>query len=214
MDILPKFKRMILEPKVYALMIKSARGQVLHVGVHFTLEEAYLMAKKRMENLAPHILGETMDIDLWNSIPVSQVLSQSIDIAGLEEIIKSYDNIGTDVPTGTVVEINKEKNPKIFKELLEMISEINEQNNHVAMDESQTISPPTVNDQIQEIEKLKNSLMAKLIYEGDAKQVDKLINILDANSRKFIVEEILKKTLPVEDKKEVLSKKKKEKASK
>ena len=44
MDIISNLKREIMEPKVFAVMVRSENAQALYLGVHFSLEEAYSSA--------------------------------------------------------------------------------------------------------------------------------------------------------------------------
>jgi hypothetical protein len=80
MDIFTHLKRMVAEPKVYALTVESSQGQVLYLGVHFSLEEAHVAARDQLESFAPFALkGDTVSIDLWNIMPARQVIAQLID---------------------------------------------------------------------------------------------------------------------------------------
>ena len=74
----PKIKKMLSEPKVYALLVRARSGELLHIGVHFSLEEAYSVASKRMEILHGFDPEEPVDIDLWNSVPASEIVIKLI----------------------------------------------------------------------------------------------------------------------------------------
>ena len=72
MDIISNLKREIMEPKVFAVMVRSENAQALYLGVHFSLEEAYSSAVKTLPGWKP---GDNTDIDLWNSMPAKLAVS-------------------------------------------------------------------------------------------------------------------------------------------
>jgi len=166
MEISPNLKQKILEPKIYALIVKSIKGQVLHLGVHFTLEEAYAAACKKMQDFSPHTIGENIDIDLWNSTPVRQVIVQSLDSGKIDKIVRSYIH---DIVSGKIDEevLFKEEKVPVY-----------------------TVNRPEEREKVKES---KNDLMKKLIETGDITQVEKVKN-LNANSRRYVIEKILKKS--------------------
>lgn len=64
--LLNKVRRLAQEPKVYSILVKTTAAQVLHIGVHYSLEEAYVAARERLLKIAPVPPGETAEVDLWN----------------------------------------------------------------------------------------------------------------------------------------------------
>ena len=205
MDI-PKIKKMISEPKIYAIMVRSMRGQALHIGVYFTLEEAYSSARKQLESFSPHFVGEAVDIDLWNSIPIRQALTGAIG----EEIIETTSSEPqNNFSSGEENILNDEVINNLFG--LSLKKDKKELPNNI----SSELKPPkpiekpllnttslTIEEQIlsikkikEEIVKQKNTLMKDLIRQCDIQGVEKLKTLLGANAYRYVIEEI--KRLPL-----------------
>ena len=56
-------------------MIIFDRGQFLYMGVHFSLEQAYAEALKKMVNVPLYKKGDAADLLLWNSMEARDVIS-------------------------------------------------------------------------------------------------------------------------------------------
>lgn len=69
----------MFEPQIFAMVVSSKMGQRLHIGVHFSLEDAYAVARTEMEALGQHKPGDAVDIQLWNMVPAHDVLNKMID---------------------------------------------------------------------------------------------------------------------------------------
>lgn len=192
MDILSNIKKNVLEPKVYALMLKSASGQTLHIGVHFSLEEAFSVGVKRMEALVTHHPGEAVDIDLWNCIPARQLIAQMIEPSKVDEVFN--------VPQGEPSLIFPEEDTIFIKNLGDVPSIL------AAIVDSQspkfspaqrevkreTLPPvPTVSECVQDLKVSKNNLMKMLIKSGDIDEVEKVKDLLGSNSRKYVINKIV-----------------------
>lgn len=67
-------KKSITEAKMFAMIVTSKYGQILYMGVHFNLDEAYSVARRKIESIAPHNPNDSVDIGLWNSIPAKVVM--------------------------------------------------------------------------------------------------------------------------------------------
>lgn len=67
------------ESKIFALVVSSKYGQILHVGVHFNLEDAYVNARKKLESIAAHNPSDSIDIGLWDSVPARRIIDAFID---------------------------------------------------------------------------------------------------------------------------------------
>lgn len=207
MDMLSKIKHAVLEPKVYAIMVSSSRGQILHLGVHYSLEEAYSSARDRMEILAPHDKGDAMDIQLWNSMSARHVIAHLTDpqktneqiipqnpmtdgaffVEGIGEIlpmenmppiIEALFNVNTPMMPPVI--------PPIFvPEIIPEIPKISEEKE----------KQPTINDHVKDVKDSKNDLIKKLIEDGDTAQVEKLKSLLGAYSYRLILKKIEEKRL-------------------
>jgi hypothetical protein len=191
MDI--SLKRAVLEPKIYALMVESARGQVLHLGVHFSLEEAYAAARQKMDVLAPPMQGEAIDIDLWNSMSARQVIAQLMDPAKANELIQSTLPEGTSKepvdhaiigPTFVVGNASGgiDKLPEMLKKLLEKPEAV------------RPLVKTTIGEQVKDIKSKRNELMKRLIRDGDTARVEELKSVLGANSYRYVLKAIEKRS--------------------
>lgn len=79
-------KRAFIPQKVYSLLVKSRKGSLIHIGVHYTLDEAYSAAKTAMTLL----FGETtehVDMDLWTTLEADQVISSMV-VPGRERSLR------------------------------------------------------------------------------------------------------------------------------
>lgn len=65
-DILQNIKKLFLEPQIYAVVLESKGGIVLHLGVHYSLDEAVRAATPAVNMVTPS--GEVPRINLWSSI--------------------------------------------------------------------------------------------------------------------------------------------------
>lgn len=179
-----------MEPKVYAVSIKSTRGTVLHMGVHFSLEEAYSAARKRMELLTPHKPGEAMDIDLWNCFSVRDVIVQSFDP---NRLVPDPRNVPLDPPNpmqglGPVF-IPDEGMPDLLKAILG-VGDIELVDAPISVNMPASGAIHSVQDFVDEVKASKNDLLNKLIETGDTSQVDKLGKFLTANEKKLVLKKI------------------------
>lgn len=72
--ILSKLKRTFVEPNVYAVLAQSRKGAVLHLGVHYTLEEAIEAAKPALRSTANYRDGDHVDVDLYTILNGTDVV--------------------------------------------------------------------------------------------------------------------------------------------
>lgn len=202
-EFLEKLNRMIMEPKVYALLVKSTRGQVLHMGVHFSLEEAYAAARVRMQTLAPHQVGEAMDIDLWNCMTVRECLIQFFDP---NKVIPDPATISADPPnpmTPKIIIGSGPMPPEVFQALLDAVGGSRTRGTPPVSDaEAQTA--PTIQDHVTEVKEAKNDLLQKLVETGDSSEVDKLGRVLTSYERKYVLKKIADKVPVIITPKEII----------
>jgi hypothetical protein len=128
MDIISNLKREIMEPKVFALMVKSENAQALYLGVHFSLEEAYSSAVRTLPGWKP---GDNTDIDLWNGMPARLAVAYLMDSskivnmmhAGEEKTTNKKDNTKskdtTITSTSDFVKNIKDTKNDLIKKLIE-----------------------------------------------------------------------------------------------
>lgn len=212
MDLFSKLKKMVMEPKVYALFVRSIRGQVLHIGIHFSLEEAYAAARIRMEQLAPHKPGEAMDIDLWNVMPARECIAQFFDP---NKIIPDPKTTPADPPNpmapypgmpattmfSPVPGMIVGQGP-IPPEILKLLMSLGPTSIPPAMGSGAPEPVPnagiqaqdiTIKDYVQEMKDIKNEMLQKLVDNGSIEEVDKLGRLLSSHERKFVLKKIAEK---------------------
>ena len=194
MDILSNLKRTVSEPKIYAMVVKASRGQILHLGVHFSLDEAYSSARRHVEALNLGVPGEAMDIDLWSNLPAREVIAQFIEPSKIGELIA--------VLPGTPVEpVDAASSPQAFPTMTqitsvppELLAAIATMDTTIKKTLNETSS---LNDQIKDLKETKNRIMRKLIDEGDVVQVEKVKSLLGSYSVKYILKAIENKNISI-----------------
>lgn len=184
-------KKTVLEPKVYALILKSKCGQSLHVGVHFTLEEAYGAARRRIEKLPGYKDGDAVDIDLWNTMPGRQAIVELMDPTHLSAVHLEV-NANQEIPfdlKGNPQEALADM-PEAVRNLLEGVMAGPETFMETIMAGAEE---DTIEDCVNDMKLVKNDLMKKLIAEANIEQADKLKGLLGSNSYRYVMSEIKKK---------------------
>jgi hypothetical protein len=176
MDILSNISKAIIEPRIYTVLVKSTKGQALHMGVYFSLEEAYSAAVREIPGYKN---GDRADMDLWDSLPARDVIVSilnPIKIEAIENENPLLNEIKKLLPMdGEEIHIvEKENLPKEIKELID-------------------IKPMDVNDYIQSMEHSKNILMGKLIESGDVSKANEIKQLIGNISHKYIIKEIEKR---------------------
>lgn len=78
-------KRALMEPKVYAVLMQTKKGRLVHLGVHYSLDEAYEAGREYASSLFGTKPSEHIDIDLWASLDMEQMV----------EFLTEYVSIGT-----------------------------------------------------------------------------------------------------------------------
>lgn len=187
-ELLSKLKRMITEPKVYSLIVTSERAQILYIGVHFSLEEAYGAARQKMEAFAGSRPGEAMDIDLWNTLTARSVL---------EQILESSETTPKPAQPDPATE------PMAILDDTPPFDLLNEILSQRAKERVQPMKKEhSVKEQAQDVRKTRNALMQKLIDDGDLEQIDKLKDVLGVASRRYVRDAIEKKRSIIKEKKD------------
>lgn len=93
-----KLKRTVADPKVYSLIVKSNRMVILHMGVHYSLDEAFAAVKKRFieegEKKDPSKLN--LDLWMWEAMPASAVMSKFFGKDYMTSLVLPVANLSTD----------------------------------------------------------------------------------------------------------------------
>lgn len=174
-----KIKKLTLEPRVYALLVKSAMGQVMHLGVHYSLDEAYGVARTQLEKLVQHAEGESVDIDMWHSIPARDMLPLLVDKSGMIDHFQKklpivQEHAGTpDVPPADLLKTILERHLSTTQKFM-------------GQKKPKSKSPKRTEDAV------KNDLMRKLISDGDMDAVEKAKKSLSKTEIQFVVSQITK----------------------
>lgn len=196
-DLISKLKRMVSEPKIFSLLVSSARGQILYMGVHFSLEEAYTSARKKMESFTEHRKGESIEIDLWNTIPARQAIAQIVEPIHLDSVFPAPAEATASDTTNKsghlpLPEDQIQSPVQMVKELLNL-EDILDKDRIKGGGQTPSEKKYTASEQVRDVRKSKNDLMKKLIVDGDLDQVDKAKDVLGTSSVRYVKNAIAKK---------------------
>lgn len=188
MDI-SRIKKVAAEPSVYAIIIRSTLGQALYLGVHFTLDEAYLSAQKKFETLGSGIAGEITNLEIWSSLAARDILAQFVEPGNIEAFINSIIDPGSGTPiTGA----------EGFASHIMKIAVKNKDYKNVSSAARKAENLPSVDidnsveDYVISAKAAKNALMKKIIEGGDASKIDKLKSVLNSYDRRYLADTIEK----------------------
>lgn len=119
---LPKLKRIFVEPKVYAVTLESRHGAILHLGVHYSLEEAIGAATPTLMAVYPHEPEDTIAVDMWTCLDSRTVVNAvtSIDPRDYTDHTTKKNPVKTSVISNDerVKQIRDSKN-QLMKSLIE-----------------------------------------------------------------------------------------------
>lgn len=197
LDLLTKLKKMVVEPKVYSMLVKSVHASLLHVGVHFSWEDAYVAASKRLNTIAVHKTGEQIDVEYWNSMTVRDVIVQAFDpnkvIQDAKSILPDPPNPFAHIPPVIMGHGN-------IADLIKSLMEFGESKNSLPKlikipDMLLDPLPPleTIQDHVDDVKGAKNELLNKLISTGDPLEVEKLGKLITTNEKKYVLKKIAEK---------------------
>ena len=184
MDI-SNIRKQVSEARVYAVLVRSSRGSALHLGIHFSLDDAYATARARMQAMAPHSPTEAIDIELWNVMSARQAVAQFVDpsAGGVDELLKRIQSL----PPITQVEQGANT----------PLSPINYLPKETPSTTPAKPSPQgTLKDSVQSVRESRNVLMKQLITQGDLTLVDKFKEILGPSSSRYVKQAIINKSTP------------------
>ena len=165
-----RLKRMTYEPKIFALLVSSIHGQILHLGVHFTLEEAYAAAKAKIQSVSVHKIGDSVDIDLWNVLEMKEIVMNA-----MEEKSPIESSVESLKPTEVGKVANLSETPIIV---------------------DSPKSAEKIEDYMKSVRDAKNTLMKQLIERGDIDYVPAVRDLLGTNSMRYVLKAIKEKNKP------------------
>lgn len=191
-------KREIVEPKIYAILVKSLRGFLLHVGVYFSLDDAYADAKEKLELSAPYEGTDLVIMETWNSMSLREAIFQSInpDKRG-EWFVLTPDNIkNKDYPADLPEEVIKaldiikvqDSSPEELQEPEKVEVEVKAEEQHEPM-------AVTSEDLLKEVHIVKDSLIKQIIENNDENTLIAADSIFTRSEKRYILHEIKKRVL-------------------
>jgi len=191
-------KREIVEPKIYAILVKSLRGFLLHVGVYFSLDDAYADAKEKLELSAPYEGTDLVIMETWNSMSLREAIFQSInpDKRG-EWFVLTPDNIkNKDYPADLPEEVIKaldiikvqDSSPEELQEPEKVEVEIKAEEQHEPM-------AVTSEDLLKEVHIVKDSLIKQIIENNDENTLIAADSIFTRSEKRYILHEIKKRVV-------------------
>lgn len=185
MDILSNIKKAVSEAKVYAVLVRSSRGAALHMGIHFSLDEAYASARARMQAMTQHNPNEAIDIELWNVMSARQVVAQFSDPSSVEEVLKTIQALSPSITEQS--NDNGNPLPALFAPAVQQPKQ-----------EAPAPTKPqgTLRDSVQSVRESRNVLMKQLIAQGDLVLVDKFKELLGPHSSRYVKQAITKNKPP------------------
>lgn len=171
-------KSINLESRVYALIVKTQSGDILHLGVHFTLEEAYSEACNEVEKLSTYKKGDHVSLDLWNSMPARKMIAL---------IQEGHEKMPEFIPAPTeqkkdIIDLMGNMTPMPLEDFMKILKNNRPDPRKFVLD-----------DYIEFMKMSKNDLIRELIEAGDLEKVEKIKDLLGANSKKYIIGEINKR---------------------
>lgn len=200
-DIFSNIKTKVCEPKIYSLLVTSAKGaQVLYLGIHFSLEDAYQAARAKAETQANHGPADAIDINLWNILTARQAIAQFV--GQTEPLVAEGKNaplIDPQVQSGEkIMAGDYDSLPQSVKDLLN-----NPNNEFNATEEKEK----TIDTYAEDMRNSKNDLMKKLIEQGNTEEVEKVKGLLGPHSRSYVLKAIKEKSTsptPIQEDKNII----------
>ena len=90
-ELLTSLPQKTMEPKIYSLVVKTNRLVILHMGVYYTLDEAFAAVKQRaLEESGIKDAPMNVDMWMWEILPANAVLNKMFgkDFQGQFQIMK------------------------------------------------------------------------------------------------------------------------------
>ena len=180
-----------IEPQVFAILVTSTQGNLLHLGVHYSLEEAYFTARERLFNISKN-KNLPVEIDLWNSAPLKNLVKQ-----GKGETIEVLTTLNsTDSVSPPSVEVISVTPGQIPQAILDKIVELSSQNTEKIIGTKDSSNKKekeyTLEEQAELIREAKNIFIKNLV---EAKIEPEKIpqDILNNNEKTFISKKVSQK---------------------
>lgn len=168
LGVIPRLKRLFVEPRVYALVLESKKGAVLHLGIHYSLDEAINTARPHLARLVAYKPGEKFDIGMWAVLSGNDVVRALLTPeAARAEIMPAAQAPQPDAP----------------EKLIEQQASESGKDRKMSLQEKAKL-----------VRRAKNLLMQDLIEQGDETAVQSSKDILNKSERDLIIDKIKKTT--------------------
>lgn len=189
-DIFSKVNKMVIEPRVFTLIARSSNCEVLHLGVHFTLEDAFYAARKRVESLPGYKPGEQIDLDMWNSLSAREVLASlsTNNIASLAPLTQ------IDIPLNTLTTLSNKLPQVIVTELFKNGRIIKPQQQKAPLQGHKETALSSLKKPVKNPKATKNELMSKMIKEGNPALVNEQKTALTDSEKAYVLGKIQEKS--------------------
>lgn len=76
---IPQLKRAWKTPEVYAIVLESSKGSLLHLGIHYSLDEAIAAATPALVASNPHLPSDIIGVEMWASLRGEDVVKTMLD---------------------------------------------------------------------------------------------------------------------------------------
>jgi hypothetical protein len=98
----------MMEAKVYALLLSSKSGLYVHLGTHFSLDQAFNDGRASMRRVVCDGKDEHVELELWTSLDFREVIINSLNIKPMKTNVPSpYD---TPKKASRSLKVNSPKN--------------------------------------------------------------------------------------------------------
>lgn len=71
-----KIRTAMMQPKLYSVLVKTEKGDMVHTGVHYSLDEAFDQGKEAAITVFGSI--KKAELDLWSSMEAEEILGQLV----------------------------------------------------------------------------------------------------------------------------------------
>ncbi len=163
LNLFEKINKSVLEPNIYALVVKTPEREVLHIGVHFSLDEAYETACRNISRRMTKEKKESTEfiMEMWDSMSARDVVIKMSD----------PNKISVDDPVPVI-------------------------NDQPAIPGSQQPpETPPIETCINDFKRAKNTILARLIDEGDTRKIERMsAQVITANEKRLVLKKIADKT--------------------
>lgn len=107
-----KLRKTFLEPRIYALVLQSKHGSVLHLGIYYSLDEAIDAGKQAFFKLTSHKPEDFISLDIWDSMPGDRVLKAITDSTTSQNVPKA-------ISAADQIKMIRASKNKLMKSLIE-----------------------------------------------------------------------------------------------